>query len=163
MLAKDAFSATMKTTNMVITSYVSDLTDADLMQRPGEGCNHLAWQLGHLITAHNQLIDSVCPGKSVPLPEGFAEAHTKETTGVDDASKFFTKDQYLDLFKKQEEATIAAFNEMTPEQFDAPAPEHFRNMFPTMGHVCVLIATHSLMHAGQFVPVRRSLGKPVVI
>jgi hypothetical protein len=36
-------------------------------------------------------------------------------------------------------------------------------MFPTAGHIYLLIATHGLMHAGQFVPVRRKLGKPVVI
>jgi hypothetical protein len=36
-------------------------------------------------------------------------------------------------------------------------------MFPTVGHIYLLIATHQLMHAGQFVPVRRALGKPVVI
>jgi hypothetical protein len=27
----------------------------------------------------------------------------------------------------------------------------------------ILIATHPMMHAGQFVPVRRALGKPVAI
>jgi hypothetical protein len=36
-------------------------------------------------------------------------------------------------------------------------------MFPTMASMFILTATHPLMHAGQFVPVRRALGKPVVI
>ena len=163
MLAKDVLKATLQTSNMVLSSYVSDLSDQELLVRPGKGCNHLAWQLGHLISSHNQLLDSVRPGKSVPLPEGFAEAHAKENASVDDPSKFFSRDQYVDLLKQQEQATMAAWDEMTAEQFDADAPEFLRDMFPTVGHVCVLIATHSLMHAGQFVPVRRSLGKPVVI
>lgn len=163
MLAVDVLAATLKTTNMVLTSYVSDLSDEELMVRPAPGCNHLAWQLGHLIASHVALLESVCPGKAIVLPEGFEQAHAKETAGVDDASKFFTKDQYIDLIRQHEDATIAAWSEMSGEQLDGPAPEHFRQMFPTVGHVCVLIATHGMMHAGQFVPVRRSLGKPVLI
>lgn len=163
MQAMDVLAATLKTTNMVLTSYVSDLSDQELLVRPAVGCNHLAWQLGHLISSHNGLLESVSPGKATTLPEGFEQAHTKETTGVDDPSKFFSKDTYLELLKQQEAATIAAFSEMSSEQLDAPAPEHFRQMFPRVGDVCVLIASHGMMHAGQFVPVRRELGKPVVI
>jgi uncharacterized damage-inducible protein DinB len=163
MLATDVLAATLKTSNMVLTSYVSDLSDEELLIHPAAGCNHLAWQLGHLISSHVGLLESVCPGKAIQLPEGFEAAHTKEMASCDDPSKFFTKDQYVDLIQKHEAATIAAWSEMNPEQLDAPAPEHFRQMFPTVGHICVLIATHGMMHAGQFVPVRRSLGKPVVI
>ena len=36
-------------------------------------------------------------------------------------------------------------------------------MAPTVGALFVLIANHPMMHAGQFVVVRRKLGKPVVI
>lgn len=163
MQATDVLSSTLKTTNMVLTSYVSDLSDQDLLVRPAAGCNHLAWQLGHLISSHNMLLDSVFPGNATKLPEGFEQAHTKETASIDDPTKYFSKDTYVDLLKQQEAATIAAFAELTGEQLDAPAPEHFRQMFPTVGDVCVLIATHGMMHAGQFVPVRRELGKPVVI
>ncbi len=35
-----------------------------------------------------------------------------------------------------------------------------REYAPTVGVVLMLLATHFLMHAGQFVPIRRKLGKP---
>jgi hypothetical protein len=163
MLATEVLNATLATSDMVLKSYVADLEDADLMKRPAPGCNHLAWQLGHLISSQCGLLDSVCPGKSIALPEGFAEAHAKDKAGSENPADFYTKNQYVDLLEKNEQATMAAISAMTPEQLDAPAPEHLREMFPTVGHVCMLIATHSMMHAGQFVPVRRMLGKPIVI
>ena len=40
---------------------------------------------------------------------------------------------------------------------DAPSPESFREYFPTVGQMFTLIGTHPMMHAGQFVVVRRQL------
>jgi hypothetical protein len=159
---KDAIKATMDIGLVVINKYVGDLTDAELLTRP-TGCNHLAWQLGHFISAESQLINGVCPGKGGALPEGFAERHSKETTGVDDPKKFNTKQEYVDLFASVRAATLKALEELPVEQLDAPAPERLKKMFPTVGSVFTLIGTHPMMHAGQFVVVRRMLGKPVVI
>ncbi len=100
---------------------------------------------------------------SPELPEGFAEKHSKEQTGNDNAADFCTKQEYLDLFEKVHAASKAALASVSETDLDAPAPEKLRKMFPTMGHAWILLATHDMMHAGQFVPVRRQLGKPVVI
>ena len=162
MNTKEAIQAAMDVSSMVFNGYISDLEDGELMNRPGEGCNHLAWQIGHLIASEGHLLNSVCPGKACELPEGFAEAHGKENTSCDDASQFKTRDEYLSLMSKSREATKAALNEMSDEQFDAEAPEDFRSFCPTVGHMFVLIATHPMMHAGQCVPVRRQLNKPVM-
>ena len=59
MNAKDAIRSSAGFSTMVLKTYISDLDDADLMRRPGEGCNHLAWQLGHLISSEVQLLDKV--------------------------------------------------------------------------------------------------------
>jgi len=58
---------------------------------------------------------------------------------------------------------LAALEKTSEADLDAESPEHFRESFPTVGHIYVLIASHGMMHAGQFVPVRRALGKPIVI
>lgn len=152
----------MDTSLMVFNGYLGDLEDAELMQRPGDGCNHPAWQVGHLIASEVSLVDSICPGKAVELPAGFADAHSKETAGSDDASKFHTKAEYLELMEKVRAGTIAALESLPEEQLDAPSPEHFRDFCPTVGHMFILIGTHHMMHAGQLVPVRRKLGKPVL-
>jgi uncharacterized damage-inducible protein DinB len=147
----------------VLNTYLSDFDDADLMRRPAEGCNTLAWQLGHLISSEAQLVDSICPGKGGKLPDAFAAAHSKETTGVDDPTKFQSKAEYQQLFENVRAATVAALDELPDAQLDAPSPEMFRKNFPTVGQIFNLVATHPLMHAGQFVVVRRQLGKPILI
>ena len=163
MDAASALGATFTTCNMVLSAYISDFSDSELLNRPGPGCQHMAWQLGHLIVAERDLLAGVCPGKEPSLPEGFAEKYTKDTAGEDDPRQFHTKDEYVALLEASEKAVRAALGSLSAEDLDAPSPEHFRNMFPTVGNIFVLIATHRLMHAGQWVPIRRALGKPVVI
>ena len=163
MQAQDVLKTNHATSTMVLKSYVSDLTDAELMSRPGPGCNHIAWQLGHLIASECHLLESVVPGASATLPDGFAAQHSKENATSDDATKFCTKDQYLELLDKVQAASVAALDQISDARLDEAAPEEFLSWCPTVGAMFVLITTHRMMHAGQFVPVRRGLGKPVLI
>lgn len=163
MNAKDVLKMQMDLGLTVLKTYMSDLSDADLLLRPGKGCNHLAWQVGHLISAERGLLEGICPGAAPELPTGFAERHSKETINVDDPAKFSSKQEYLDLFEKQRAATKAALDKLPESEFDRPSPERLQKMFPTVGAVFGLIASHPMMHAGQFVTIRRQLGKPVLI
>jgi hypothetical protein len=163
MNAKDAIRAAQQLSDMVLSRYLDDLGDADLMLRPAPGCNHLAWQLGHLINSESRLLDYVAPGTGAKLPDGFAERHSKENAGDDTPEHFCKKQEYLDLFQQVHAATLSQLDKLSEDDLDRPGPEHFRNLFPTVGHIFVLMATHGLMHAGQFVPVRRALGKPITI
>jgi len=148
--------------DMVAFSYLEALDDADLLVRPVEGANHIAWQLGHLITSENGLLSSVRAGSMPPLPEGFADKYTKETSQSDDAAHFHTKSEYLQLMKQQREATLKLLDQLSDEDLDAPAPEQYRAHFPTVGAIMTLQAAHTLMHAGQWTVLRRKLGKPVL-
>lgn len=159
----DAIRSSYMMSRIVMTKYIEDLDDADLLNRPGPGCNHLAWQLGHLLSSESSLLNSVKPGSGIDLPEGFADKHGKENCESNDPADFCTKQQYLDLMEKSQAAALTCIESMTDSELAADAPEHFRSMFPTVGDVMVLIASHFMMHVGQFVPVRRALGKPVVI
>ncbi|MCO6043467.1 DinB family protein [Aeoliella sp. ICT_H6.2] len=163
MNANQAIAATLDTSNFVLNSYFSDLTDEELISTPAEGCNPLAWQLGHLITSECRMLDMLVPGSAPELPEGFADKHSKEQSGNLDLANYYTKQEYQDLFEKVHTASKAALEKVTEDELDAPAPEAFRQLFPTTGAVWILLAMHGMMHAGQFVPVRRKLGKPVVI
>ena len=163
MDAKQAIESAMNGGLTVLNKYVGDLDDADLMERPGPGCNTIAWQLGHLIASETFLVNLVCPGQGAALPEGFAEKHAKDKCDVDDPSQFLSRDEYLKLYDQVRAASKKALAELPQERLDEPAPERFRSIFPTVGAVFLLIANHPMMHAGQFVPVRRRKGKPVVI
>ena len=162
MDAKDALRSSMTMGLFVLEKYVSDMTDAELMSRP-PGCNHLAWQIGHLISSESGLVNMMRPGQGAPLPEGFREAHAKENTGSDDPAQFRTKQEYLDLYHRVREQTLKVLDTMTDDDLAAAGPEAFRNVFPRVLDMFNLIGTHPLMHAGQFAVVRRQLGKPVVI
>jgi uncharacterized damage-inducible protein DinB len=162
MNAKDVLTASMDLSDYILKTYLADLSDADLMTRPTAGCNHLAWQLGHLIQSEKGLLEMVCPGAGANLPAGFQEQHSKETTGCDDATKFLSKAKYLELYDAQRAATKAALAKLSDTDLDKPGPPDFK-MCPTVGSVFNLIASHGTMHSGQFATARRVLGKPIVI
>lgn len=164
MNAIQAIQAAAATSDTILKSYVGDLEDADLMKRPHAGCNHVAWQLGHLIASECMLLSMLKPGAAAELPEGFAEKHGKENCACDDATQFHSKDEYLALFEKVRATSAEAIATVSEAELDAENPsEQMRGMFPTAGAMWVLLASHPMMHVGQFVPVRRELGKPVVI
>jgi hypothetical protein len=145
----------------VTSGYVKDLKDSELFIRSVPGVNHIAWQLGHLITSTHGMLSGI--GKAVPaLPAGFAEAYTKETAASDNPAKFHKLADYLKLHEQLKAATLAALDATPDADFDKPAPEAMKNYAPTIAAVFTIIPSHWLMHAGQFVPVRRKLGKPAL-
>ena len=157
--AKNILRRAIEGAHWITRAYVEDLADADLLVRSVPGTNHIAWQLGHAIGGTRKMLAAI--GREAPaLPEGFAEAYTRETSASDDPAKFATKAQYLALMDQMKAASLAAV-EATPEsELDAPGPDSMREYAPTIGTVLMLLGTHWLMHAGQFVPIRRKLGKP---
>jgi hypothetical protein len=159
MNAHGAIRNALAGADMISTSYLNDLSDADLLVRPVPGANHIAWQLGHLIAAENGMTQETCPGSMPALPAGFKERHDKETAGSDDRNAFLSKDEYLRLYRQQREATLKALDSLSEADLDRPAPERFRAYIETVGGVFVMHATHWLMHAGQWAVVRRKLGR----
>lgn len=144
----------------VVQGYLGDLSDADLLVRPCEGANHIAWQLGHLINAEHQLVEMVCPGSMPPLPEGFGDKYTTETAKLDDSAAFETKDRYLELMAEQRAGTLAALDKLSDADLAKPAPEKIQMLGATVGVIFAAQSMHWMMHAGQWAVVRRKLGKP---
>lgn len=143
----------------VVNAYLQDMTDDQLFIRPHEQANHIAWQLGHLIAAENDLNNMVCPDSMPPLPKGFAEQHSKQTASSDDPSIFCNKDEYLRLMQEQRNATLALLDRLSDEELQQAAPEKIQQFGPTVGAVIAGQSAHWMMHAGQWVIVRRKLGK----
>jgi hypothetical protein len=163
MNAKDALKYSLDMGYNVLTTYLSDLTDTDLLIRPGPDANHLAWQVGHLISTENQFVNHMCPGAAPPLPSGFADIHSPANVKTDDRSQFLTKQEYLNLLKQQRQATKAALDRIPDAELDKPGPPEVAKFSPTVGTTFNLIGIHMMMHAGQFAAARRMLGKPVLI
>jgi hypothetical protein len=162
MTAKDAIRYALISTQNMMGTYLGDLSDADLLVRPVQNANHIAWQLGHLIVSEQRLLSNIPGAKLVELPAGFAERHTKETSSIEPPRGFGTKAEYLNLFNKTREATLATLADMTDAMLDRPNPGQMKDFAPTLGNLLLLISNHTLMHQGQFSAVRRKLGKPVL-
>ena len=156
-----AISESLDRGEFVVNRYLEDLDDTALLVRPIPGMNPIAWQLGHLISSERRMVESVKPGSSPALPEGFEAAHGKEASTSDDASKYPGKAEYLRLMQAQRAATKAALASFDDAGLAAPAPESMTRMCKTVGSVFILTGDHLLMHVGQWVAVRRKLGKPV--
>lgn len=157
--ARNLLRQSIEMGHFITRAYVQDLTDAQLLVRSVPGSNHIAWQLGHMIGSVRGMLTAL--GREAPvLPDGFEAAYKKDTAASDDPAKFATKDQYLALLDQMKAASLAAV-EATPESdLDLPGPESMREYCPTVGSVLMLLGTHLVMHSGQFVPIRRKIGKP---
>lgn len=160
MNTSQAIKGSINMGNLVCSGYVQDLTDEELMLRPHPGINHIKWQLGHLISSEHGMVNGVVPGSMPSLPEGFSEKYSKETAGSDDAAAFDSKEELLRLWNEQRAGTLAALEGLSEEDFDKPSPESMQAYAPTVGDAFNMQGSHWLMHAGQWVVVRRQLGKP---
>jgi hypothetical protein len=149
----------LESPTVVVKSYLEDLSDQELLVRPADGANHIAWQLGHLIASEHQLIEQVCPGSLPDLPEGFAEKYTKETSTVDDPGAFHSKEEYLKLMDEQRAGLLTALEKLSDEDLEKPSPESLQEFWATVGAVFSGQGMHWMMHAGQWAVIRRQLGR----
>ncbi len=156
---KQAIAANFASADAIVNGYLVDLTPEELLVRPVPGANHIAWQLGHLIGAERSLVDKAVPGKMDALPAGFVERHKKDTAASDKPSDFLGKDEYLRMAREVRANTLRIVESMSPADFDRPV-EKVPPMLKTAGETILFVASHWLMHAGQWAVVRRKLGRP---
>lgn len=163
MNANDAIKMNIKCADMVCGAYLGDLTNEEAMKRPHADCNHINWQLGHLIKADYDMCTGCIPDSLPALPEGFADKYTKETASSDNASDFIPKDELMGIFQNQRKAITDVLAGLSEEQLAGPAPESMQSYAPTVAAAFSMIGSHWLMHAGQWVVVRRELGREIMI
>ncbi|MBL8849051.1 MAG: DinB family protein [Planctomycetaceae bacterium] len=156
MNTKDALKLSIDMGRIIASGYLEDLSDDDLMRRPHPKCNHIKWQLGHLIAGEHDMIETVAPGSMPRLPAGFAERYTKETAASDDPAKFDSKADLLQQFEAQRAGTLAALAKTSDADFDKETGVSYA---PTVGAMYELQGSHWVMHAGQWAVVRRMLGR----
>ena len=164
MTGRDAILRALKSTKRFAGWYIEDLTDEELLVRPVPGANHIAWQLGHLILAEQSMIGAQSlAGVSWPeLPAGFREQHAKAKATDTSNAGYATKSQYLDLFRKTRQATIAGLEALSDADLETASKGEMAKNAPELADMFLLQANHTLMHVGQFTVVRRKLGKTVL-
>lgn len=160
MDSRTAIKASIDMGKMISMAYLGDLTDEEMLKRPHPDCNHINWQVGHLIQSEHEMIEGCIPGCMPALPEGFAEKYTKETAASDDPAAFHTKAELMEFFQQQRDGTLAALDNLSDDELSKPAPESMRGYAPDWGTAFVMQDAHWVMHAGQWAVIRRQLGRP---
>ena len=105
--------------DFLVGRYLDDLTDEEILLRPVPDANHIAWQLGHLITAERHLVEAAAPGSMPELPAGFAERHARGKPVTDNAADYLTKNEYLPSRKTFAKRRSVA-DRLTPAELDKP-------------------------------------------
>ena len=162
MSAKDIIRHSLTMSDQIVNAYIGDLSDADLQIRPIDGMNTIAWQLGHLIGSERHFVEMIKPGSCPPLPADFDAGHGREAHTQTDPTKLYSLAKYKELWNAQRAATIAVLESLSEADLDRADPK-FPPFAPTVGAILNMCGAHPIMHCGQFVAVRRKLGKPVVI
>jgi len=163
MNAVELLTGVLKGTETVTLGFLDGFSDNDLLDRPVEGANHAAWQIGHLIVVERLILAGQLPGVNYPaLPAGFEARHGRDGASLTETTGWPAKADYERLFRETREATITAVGRLTENQLDQPTQGRLAAKAPKLGNLIQLIANHDLMHGGQFSVVRRKQGKPVL-
>ncbi len=158
-----AIQSALESNKALLLWYVGDFTDAEMFVRPIPEANHAAWQVGQVIVGDVFLIKEELPEAVYPeLPAGFAELHGSKGATQDGPEGFLPKAEMLKLFTEVRAATIAAVGQLTDADLDRPTTGSMKGFAKTLGELFLMVASHTLMHAGQFTVIRRKLGKPVL-
>lgn len=157
MKATDAIQLTINMGKHLSLGYLGDLTDEELLKRPCPGCNHINWQVGHLIASERDMIENLVPGSMPKLPEGFAQKYSKEGAKSDRPADFATKAELLAQLEAVRAGTLAALAKQSETDLDKPTGLDYA---PTAGAMFELQGSHWLMHVGQWAVVRRQCGRP---
>lgn len=163
MNGSEAIIEVLNSTKGTLDWFLADFSDADMLVRPVPGANHAAWQIGNVITGDYFLVKDAIPTAEFPdLPPGFADLHGSKGAKQEGPEGFLSKAEYLKLFADVRAATVAAVSKLSDAELDAANPGKYASMSPTMGKMFILVANHTLMHAGQITVIRRKLEKPVL-
>ncbi len=159
---QDAIRSSLSVADYMVYGYLADIAVEEMLERPVPGANHIAWQLGHLISAERHLAEAAAPGSMPDLPAGFAERYGRSKKMSDDPDDFLTKEEYMRLAKEIRSATLAALEKLSPADFDQPITARVPPFVKTVGDAFVTIGNHWTLHAGQWVVLRRKLGRQVM-
>jgi uncharacterized damage-inducible protein DinB len=163
MNAKDMVRSVLGLGDFLLSEYLKDLSDEDLLVRPMPGINPAAWQLGHLIASEADIAGRIPGAFPTTLSAEFLARHSAERAS-DDGPGLLGKAELVRLREEVRAATLALLDRLPDDQLDAPSGWKEMEMFaPTVGALFALLANHDMMHIGQLPTLRRKLGKPVVV
>jgi DinB superfamily len=157
---KDSIRSSLGISDFLVHRYLEDIAPQEMLIRPARDANHVAWQLGHLIASERHLVEAAAPGSMPELPAGFAERHTKDKATSDTPADFLSKQDYLRIAGEIRAGTLKVLDKLSDADFDKPVTGRVPPFVKRAGDCFVTIGNHWSSHAGQWVVLRRQLGRP---
>lgn len=132
-----------------ILNKVKDIPEQEMTKFLPGLPNHPLWQLGHVTAVHAAVSRLV--GQPAELPDNWAALFAPGSTPTDDASKYPSKQQVLEIFERVNKHTAQAVLAASDAQLDARHDiEPLKNIWPTVRHVATALLTfHNGYHIGQ--------------
>ena len=161
MSIAELFSKNVLQTKGMIDSFLGDFSDADMFVRPAKGANHATWQLGHLANSTRNMVAACDPTVAFPFEDDARFGKSKAP--IDDPTFFPAKAEILGRFDQAMDVAAAWVSKLGDADLAKPSPERLQRFAPTIGNVAIMLASHPLIHIGQFSVTRRALGKPHVM
>lgn len=159
--AGNAIAYAITTSQMLLDSFVKDLTPQDYLHRPAAGANCAAWIVGHLILTDRQALGRLGVKDLPALPEGFEKRFARDEHAP--SAPDYGDTSVLRSLWNQHRQLLADAARQAPEALLNQPLEQPRPLFKTVGEMAHFMAIHATMHAGQISTIRRSLGRPPLI
>ena len=160
---KDLVLQQLGTGQFLIEKFTADLTDAEYFKVPTPGANHAAWIVGHIACSEDSIVAAIT-GAAQRLPDAMHELFKGGSKCVADAARYPARRQIDDLFRNARAHTVDVLQKFDEKRWDAPSPEGWdENLFPTLGTMWALQATHPFWHIGQLTVCRTALAKKHVL
>lgn len=142
---------------------LDDVTDDQMLLRPGSNMNHPAWILGHLSIYH-PIIEALLTGRQFDDPADHELFGFRGLGPTDDLSVYGPKISQLERFGSGHETVAQALLSATEEQLSRPPSlERWASAYPSVAFMLPdLMLHHESLHIGQLSMWRRAAGLSAV-
>ena len=156
---KDAVRTQFTVADFMVDKYLADLTQSELLTRPAPDANHIAWQLGHLISAETRLIEAAAPGSMPACPTVFTKGIPKIRPRAITRPIFSLRKSTSSLPNPCGQRRSKRLDAQSESDLDRPVTGRLPPWIKCAGDCFVTAAGHWVLHAGQWVVLRRKLGR----
>jgi hypothetical protein len=142
---------------------MEDVTDQQMLLRPGGNMNHPAWIFGHMSLYHPVMVGLIT-GSAIDDPKDDPVFGFSVTKTSDDPKLYGTKAAILEKYATGHEQVAQALLKAKPEQLSAmPSLPRWRETQQTVAFMLPdLMLHHESTHIGQLSFWRRAAGLPKV-
>jgi uncharacterized damage-inducible protein DinB len=157
----NAIAYAITTSQILLDSFLKDISAEDYLHRPVAGANCAAWIVGHLVLTDRSVLGRLGMKDLPALPDGFEQRFARNERAPA-AADYGEVSVLRPLWNRHRELLAQAVRNLPDAQFQQPL-EQPRPLFKTVGEMAHFMAIHATMHAGQISTIRRSLGRPPLI